>query len=107
MNTMSSADAPLIFTPEYYRRMRELESGSWWNAGMREVAAAMLTDAGLPPAGLMLDVGCGSGQTMRWFARLRPGWQAIGLDVAADGLAAARAFGINGEIGRAACRGRA
>jgi SAM-dependent methyltransferase len=80
-----------IFTPEYYARMRELEAQSWWNAGMRDIAASMLELAPLPPAGLLLDVGCGSGQTMAWFAGLHRGWQTIGLDVAPEGLAAARA----------------
>jgi len=87
-------DAPRIFTPEYYQRMRDLESISWWNAGMRDVAAALLADVQLPERGVLLDVGCGSGQTMTWFSRRYPGWQRVGLDVAFEGLAAARAFGV-------------
>jgi SAM-dependent methyltransferase len=82
--------APRIFEPEYYERMRQLEATSWWNAGMRDVAAALLKQASLPPAGLMLDVGCGSGQTMTWFGGNHPGWRTIGLDVAADAVATAR-----------------
>ncbi len=86
-------DAPRIFTPEYYQRMRDLEDASWWNAGMRDVAALLLTFAQLPPTGFLLDVGCGSGQTMSWFAGLHPAWRTVGLDVAAEGLAAAKALG--------------
>lgn len=86
--------APLIFTPEYYRRMRELESDGWWNAAMRDVAAMLLRDADLPETGTMLDVGCGSGQTMTWFSTLRPSWRTFGLDVAWDGLLAARQLGV-------------
>jgi ubiquinone/menaquinone biosynthesis C-methylase UbiE len=86
-------DAPLIFTPEYYERMRRLEGGSWWNAGMRDIAAMLFEDATLPASGTLLDVGCGSGQTMAWFAALRPEWRCLGLDVASDGLAAARRSG--------------
>jgi len=85
--------APLIFTPEYYERMRQLESVSWWNAGMREIAAMLLADASLPHSGVLLDVGCGSGQTMRWFETLFPGWRTCGLDVAMDGLQAAHRDG--------------
>ena len=59
--------APRIFTPEYYARMRELEAGSWWNAAMRDVAAMLLDDVQLPPIGTLIDVGCGSGQTLTWF----------------------------------------
>lgn len=87
-------EAPKIFTPEYYERMRLLESASWWNAGMRDVAASVLELAALPSAGVMLDVGCGSGQTMRWFKGVRPGWRTVGLDLAREGLAAASASGV-------------
>ena len=86
--------APRIFTPEYYARMRALESGGWWNAAMRDVAAMLLGGAGLPSAGTMLDVGCGSGQTMDWMLGRYPAWRAVGLDVAEDGLRAAHAAGL-------------
>src|SRR5436309_13812695 len=84
-------DAPRIFTPEYYQRMRDLESASWWNAGMRDVAALLMRVADLPSTGRLLDIGCGSGQTMTWFARLYTGWTTVGLDIAADGFPSAKA----------------
>ena len=83
--------APRIFSPEYYSRMRALESASWWNAGMRDLAARLLRQAGLPEAGVLLDAGCGSGQTMHWFRQMWPGWRTIGIDVAKTGLQAALA----------------
>jgi ubiquinone/menaquinone biosynthesis C-methylase UbiE len=83
--------APKIFAPEYYERMRALEDASWWNAGMRALAERMLRAAGLPLRGMLLDVGCGSGQTMFWFRRRWPEWETLGLDVAREGLRAARA----------------
>jgi ubiquinone/menaquinone biosynthesis C-methylase UbiE len=82
--------APKIFAPEYYERMRALEDASWWNAGMRDLAERMLRGVGLPSRGMLLDIGCGSGQTMFWFRRHWPGWETIGLDVAREGLQAAR-----------------
>ena len=85
---------PKIFTPEYYERMRGLESGGWWNAGMRDAAARFLAQARLPERGLMLDVGCGSGQTMRWLLALLPKWNAVGIDVALDGLRAGPGQGV-------------
>lgn len=85
---------PLIFTPEYYGRMRQLESDGWWNAAMRDVAAMLLRNAGLPDTGTLLDVGCGSGQTMVWFEGLYPRWRTLGLDVAVEGLQAARELGV-------------
>jgi len=81
---------PAIFTPEYYRHMRALESSSWWNAGMRDVAERLLARGDLPETGTLVDVGCGSGQTMAWFRTLRPEWKCLGLDIALDGLAAAK-----------------
>ncbi len=85
--------APKIFAPEYYTHMAALEAASWWNAGMRDLAARLLRGASLPAAGTMLDVGCGSGQTMRWFRELHPGWQTVGLDLSFEGLRAAREAG--------------
>ncbi len=87
---------PRIFEPEYYERMRRLESGSWWNAGMRGVAKRLLATASLPERGVVADVGCGSGQTMAWaLDLLGDGWSAIGLDVAMEGITAARAMGLD------------
>ena len=89
-----SVSAPRIFTPEYYARMRDLEDASWWNAGMRDVAALLLGTARLPSVGTMVDVGCGSGQTMAWFRHLRPEWRTVGLDVSRDGLVAGIGRGV-------------
>ncbi|MEP6905218.1 MAG: class I SAM-dependent methyltransferase [Gemmatimonadales bacterium] len=87
--------APRIFTPEYYARMRELESLSWWNAGMRDTAAMLLERASLPEKGAMLDAGCGSGQTMSWFQQTHPAWSVTGIDVAPEGLAVAESAGLS------------
>ena len=83
--------APKIFEPAYYERMAALEEIGWWNAGMRDLAARLLRGARLAPRGVLLDVGCGSGQTMSWFRRQWPGWETLGLDLALEGLRAARA----------------
>lgn len=82
--------APRIFTPDYYTRMSALESESWWNAAMRDTAARLLAHAGMASRGDALDIGCGSGQTMGWLRTLYPDWTFTGLDVAAEGLLAAR-----------------
>ena len=92
--------APKIFTPEYYARMRDNESGGWWNAAMRDAAGRLLDVAGLPATGRLLDVGCGSGQTMGWFAAGHPGWDTRGIDVSPDAVGAA-GRGWPGRIARA------
>ncbi len=86
---MIDASAPRIFSPEYYARMRELEAGAWWNAGMRDIAGALIGQAKLPRNGLMFDAGCGSGQTISWFLENHPEWRAFGGDIAEDGIRAA------------------
>lgn len=91
-----------IFTPDYYARMRELESLSWWNAAMRDNAGRLLHRTRLPERGTLLDIGCGSGQTMRWFREEWPEWETLGLDVARDGLHAAREGGEPGVFGGSA-----
>jgi SAM-dependent methyltransferase len=93
MSAGAGVEAPAIFTPEYYRRMRELEASGWWNAGMRDAASSLLDLVQLPRAGTLLDVGCGSGQTLAWFRARRPEWNVLGIDVALDGLRAGRALG--------------
>lgn len=91
--------APKIFAPEYYAHMRALEAASWWNAAMRDIAARLLRRARLPATGVMLDAGCGSGQTMEWFRSEWPGWRTVGLDLAMDGLRAARTIAANSVAG--------
>jgi SAM-dependent methyltransferase len=86
---MNDKSAPQIFSAEYYERMRQLESDAWWNAGMRDIAAALLAKASLPYRGTMIDAGCGSGQTMSWFLSSHTAWEAYGCDVAIDGVRAA------------------
>ena len=98
---MTADDAPRIFTSDYYERMRLLEAGSWWNAGMRDIASRMFRLARLPDAGRLLDIGCGSGQTMSWFLESHPRWTAAGIDVATDGVTAAHSHGLDVATGSA------
>lgn len=70
--------------------MRELENSSWWNEGMRDIAAMLLARAKLPAKGSVVDAGCGAGQTISWFLASHSGWQTVGLDVSLDALRLAR-----------------
>ncbi len=92
---MTTEKAPWIFSPDYIKRMGALEAGSWWNAGMRDTTARLLRDSDMPDKGFCLDVGCATGQTMAWLHSLYPRWRFSGIDVAAEGLDAARAMGAD------------
>lgn len=74
--------------------MRLLEEGAWWNAGMRDIASSLLDTVDLPERGMLLDIGCGSGQTMAWFGSNHPKWEVSGVDISPDAVAAARKAGL-------------
>lgn len=87
---------PAIFTPDYYARLRELETSGWWNAAMRDILALALDAVRLPEAGVLIDIGCGSGGTLGWFVNRRPRWRCLGIDLAWDGLRAAPPLAAGG-----------
>ena len=87
--------SPQPRTPEYFARMRALEAQSWWNAGMRDVAARMLAMAALGDHCTVLDAGCGTGQTLAWLQRTHPGWTSVGLDISREALSDARGEGVD------------
>ena len=87
--------SPQPRTPEYFARMRALEAQSWWNAGMRDLAARLLDLAALGDDCTVLDVGCGSGQTLAWVQQTHPGWATLGLDISKDALSDARSEHID------------
>ncbi len=57
---------------------------------MRDVAARLLELAALGDNCTVLDVGCGSGQTLAWVQQTHPGWTTVGLDISQDALSDAR-----------------
>ncbi len=85
---------PPIFRDEYYAHWRNFDANHWWTAGMRDVASSLIDLARLPRNGVMLDVGCGSGQGMHWFAARYPDWTIDGMDLGMSGLVAAKASGL-------------
>lgn len=87
-------DSPQPSTPEYYARMRALEAESWWNAGMRDVAAMLLMLTALEDRCVVLDVGCGSGQTLDWLKSMHGEWTTLGLDIATEALTVAHTAGL-------------
>jgi SAM-dependent methyltransferase len=89
---------PEIFSPDYYERLRRLEAGGWWNAAMRDVLGRAIDSLSLPASGMLVDVGCGSGEALAWFGALHPGWQTVGVDLAWEGLRAVPAVASGGPV---------
>jgi SAM-dependent methyltransferase len=66
--------------PEEYSTLFDLEATHWWFRGMRAFVADAVRAAGVPPAALLLDAGCGTGQTLAELGRdLAPA--AFGFDL--------------------------
>lgn len=81
-----SAEAPHIFSPAYYERLREIEDQHWWSVGMREIAGAIVRPF-LPRGPLeILDAGCGTGAMLGWLRGLSGGRPVHGIDLSADAV---------------------
>lgn len=81
--------------PEEYARMYEAEERQWWYAGMRAASFALL-GGHWPPASargapLILDAGCGTGNTLRHLG----GWgRSVGVDLSPEALRFCRQRGV-------------
>ena len=77
---------------EQYAIMARSEERHWWYTGMRRVALAVLAEHLADRSGLsLLDAGCGTGGTT---VELRRFGQVVGVDLAWEALAPARARGL-------------
>jgi ubiquinone/menaquinone biosynthesis C-methylase UbiE len=66
---------------EEYRAMFELEDRLWWYDGMRAVTASLLEKDLAGRTGLsVLDVGCGTGYSIRWIKERFEAETALGVD---------------------------
>ena len=88
---------------EEYRAMFNLEDHLWWYEGMRAVTAAILKRH-LPgvPSPRVLDIGCGTGYSLKWLREKLGTQAAFGVDVSPDAAAFWNETGLkNGAIGSA------
>lgn len=78
-------------TPDKLPLLYDTETTGGWTHGMVAVVESMLGKLSLPPAAQVLEVGCGSGATVRALRRLFPGAHVTGLDLHPLALAHAAA----------------
>jgi SAM-dependent methyltransferase len=88
---------------EEYRAMFNLEDHLWWYEGMRAVTAAILkrhmAGASSPR---VLDIGCGTGYSLKWLREKLATQAAFGVDVSPDAAAFWHETGLkNGAIASA------
>src|SRR5579862_2458495 len=84
---------------EEYRAMFELEHKLWWYRGMRAVTAAILEHWIPAKKDLrILDIGCGTGYSMKWLTSLYGSKGVFGVDVSQE----AAVFWKRGEVETAA-----
>jgi SAM-dependent methyltransferase len=88
-------DRPRIFSPEYYRKLEQVEQNNPWSMHMQRLALALLGRFDRSGFERVLDAGCGAGFfTLLWRERCRPR-VAAGVDSSFDGLTLCRARGLN------------
>lgn len=91
------AEAPRIFSPDYYRKLDWVEQQHPWSAHMQRLALALLDRFGGSMT-RVLDAGCGAGYfTLLWREQSRPR-AAVGMDSALAGLALGRSRGLRDVV---------
>jgi SAM-dependent methyltransferase len=84
--------------PSFYEEYAEIEHRHWWFVGRSRVLLALLDEVLPPPPAdrprEVLDLGCGTGAMTKLLSRYG---RAIGVDVEATAVAAARKRGVNAQ----------
>lgn len=94
-----SPPAPKILTPEYYRRLEEIEDTHPWARAMRSISHRLIERHGRGQApSSLLDAGCGTGGFLNEIEQASPvgstACVAAGCDLSPDGLRRAHARGV-------------
>ena len=71
-------------------QFHRVEEKHWWWAGRRKLLQLLLTDV---KAGSILDIGCGTGQTMTFLRKIFPKSHLVGVDPAAAAVRYAKSRG--------------
>lgn len=76
----------------HLQELIDLEEGYWWHVAKRRLAEEILQRY-LPPPGLVVEGGIGSGRNLLEFQRL--GYEVAGLEIMPESVARARQIGIS------------
>ncbi len=78
--------------PAEYERMYRFEDHYWWFVSRRELVDALIACLALPPAPIIVDVGCGTGATADLLQKYG---MVVGVDISPLALAWCRQRGLN------------
>lgn len=75
--------------PALYAQVFAVQAGHWWGRSRRNLSFELLTKFGLDTGCRHLDLGCGTGQNLRFLEQLRPSLT-VGADLSPIALSYAR-----------------
>ena len=89
---MTARSRPAHYDPGDFARLRPVEDGHFWFVSRNNILGAVLaTLAGeVPRAGAVLEIGCGTGNTLRVLRDMLPDSTLVGMDALHAGLLHAR-----------------
>jgi SAM-dependent methyltransferase len=76
--------------PDYYVRLHAVEGQHWWHVGMREIAAALLSERLAGGHLSLLDAGCGTGGFLAWADGTGSFDRLCGVDISGEAVELAR-----------------
>ena len=89
LRTLDASTLPTGYGAELFDKLAALEPTSFWFRGRNSVVLWAL-DRWFPSARSFLEVGCGTGYVLQAILRSRPGLEAVGAELYAEGLRVAR-----------------
>jgi SAM-dependent methyltransferase len=85
--------------PAFYAQVFSVQADHWWGRSRRSLSFDLLKKFGLPTGCRHLDIGCGTGQNLRFLEQLRPSLT-VGADLSPIALSYARKACSRGPLVR-------
>jgi SAM-dependent methyltransferase len=87
---MIDATKPSGYDAKHFQKLVEVEDRHFWFASRNRILASVLAKLTVPENARVLEIGTGTGNTLRILERAFPGAALVGVDLFEEGLAAAR-----------------